>query len=127
MKFRALTLRTTVWFLLLASMLRLSCGAFGAPAKKPPTSSADKMSAMGRLAHALAQARAAQSNAVAQVKRHRLSKSFPPNGEGGDEDGPGGGQAELSIAVDSTGQHIVVGYNDSRGFALNLLSVSGLP
>jgi hypothetical protein len=36
-----------------------------------------------------------------------------------------GGQAELSIAVDKTGQHVVIGFNDTRGFALNPLSVSG--
>jgi len=43
-----------------------------------------------------------------------------------DQDGPAGGQAETSIAVDSTGQHIVVGYNDTRGFSLNPISVSGV-
>ncbi len=36
-----------------------------------------------------------------------------------------GGQAELSIAVDESGQHIVIGFNDTRGFALNPISVSG--
>jgi len=41
-------------------------------------------------------------------------------------DGPAGGQAEVSIAVDSTGQHIVIGYNDTRGFSLNPVSVSGV-
>lgn len=39
--------------------------------------------------------------------------------------GAGGTQAEVSIAVDSTGQHIVLGFNDTRGFAKNPLSVSG--
>ena len=43
----------------------------------------------------------------------------------GFRDGPRGGQAELSIAIDSTGQHIVVGFNDQRGFNLNPISVSG--
>ncbi|MEY2482728.1 MAG: hypothetical protein QOG51_878 [Verrucomicrobiota bacterium] len=47
-----------------------------------------------------------------------------------DPDFPGGvpipgGQAEYAIAVDSTGQHIVVGFNDTRGFSLNPTSVSG--
>ncbi len=36
------------------------------------------------------------------------------------------GQAETSIAVDVTGQHVVVGYNDFRGFSTNPLSVSGV-
>ncbi len=36
-----------------------------------------------------------------------------------------GGQAETSIAVDATGQHIVIGFNDTRGFARNPISVSG--
>ncbi len=40
-------------------------------------------------------------------------------------EGPSGGQAELSIAVDPSGQHIVVGFNDTRGFGLNPISVSG--
>ena len=43
----------------------------------------------------------------------------------GFRDGPRGGQAELSIAIDSTGQHIVVGFNDQRGFLLNPVSISG--
>jgi hypothetical protein len=37
----------------------------------------------------------------------------------------GGGQAETSIAVDATGQHIVVGFNDTRGFSKVPVSVSG--
>jgi hypothetical protein len=37
-----------------------------------------------------------------------------------------GGQAETSIAVDSTGTHVVVGFNDTRGFARNPVSVSGV-
>jgi hypothetical protein len=35
-------------------------------------------------------------------------------------------QAETSIAVDRTGQHVVIGYNDFRGFSTNPLSVSGV-
>ncbi len=34
-------------------------------------------------------------------------------------------QAETSIAVDSTGQHVVVGFNDFRGFSSSTLSLSG--
>ena len=30
-----------------------------------------------------------------------------------------GGQAEFSIAVDATGNNVVVGFNDTRGFSLN--------
>jgi hypothetical protein len=43
----------------------------------------------------------------------------------GFRDGPRGGQAELSIAIDRTGQHVVIGFNDQRGFLLNPISVSG--
>lgn len=39
--------------------------------------------------------------------------------------GLGGTQSEVSIAVDSTGQHIVLGFNDFRGFSKDPLSVSG--
>lgn len=47
-----------------------------------------------------------------------------------DPDFPGGvpirgGQAEYAIAVDSTGQHVVIGFNDTRGFSLNPASLSG--
>ena len=38
---------------------------------------------------------------------------------------PRGTQSETSIAIDSTGQHIVVGFNDFRGFDLAQTSVSG--
>ena len=52
-----------------------------------------------------------------------------PDCEGADdappEDGPAELQSETSIAVDSTGQHIVIGFNDFRGFARNPVSVSG--
>ena len=34
-------------------------------------------------------------------------------------------QSEMAIAQDATGQHIVVGFNDFRGFALNPVSLSG--
>jgi hypothetical protein len=42
-----------------------------------------------------------------------------------DSTGPAGGQAEVSIAVDKTGKHVVIGFNDTRGFANNPVSVSG--
>src|SRR5947209_2388887 len=34
-------------------------------------------------------------------------------------------QSETAIAVDKTGQHVVIGFNDFRGFAVNPTSVSG--
>ena len=40
-------------------------------------------------------------------------------------DGPAATQSETSIAVDVTGQHIVLGFNDFRGVAKNPLSLSG--
>jgi len=57
--------------------------------------------------------------------KHERSVPGPlePDVAGGE--GPTGGQAETSMAVDSTGQHIVVGMNDTRGFGLTPLSVSG--
>ena len=36
-----------------------------------------------------------------------------------------GTQSQTSIAVDSTGQHIVIGFNDTRGFDLNPIRISG--
>jgi hypothetical protein len=43
-----------------------------------------------------------------------------------DRAGPSGGQAETSIAVSPDGRHVVLGYNDTRGFSLPTLSVSGV-
>jgi len=45
--------------------------------------------------------------------------------EGDAEEAPGG-QAEVSIAVDASGQHVVIGYNDTRGFSENPISLSGV-
>src|SRR5262252_8099171 len=45
---------------------------------------------------------------------------------GGEEfDSPNAAQSELSIAIDASGSHIVIGYNDFRGFNLNPVSLSG--
>lgn len=48
-----------------------------------------------------------------------------PRCSAGLRDDPAGTQSELSIAVDATGQHIVVGFNDFRGFNRNPVSISG--
>ena len=80
----------------------------------------DRMSAMGRLA---AKARAAVGGVTVQNKIGDGCDNQPDCAD--DSAGPAGGQAETSIAVDSTGQHVVIGFNDTRGFALNPLSVSG--
>src|SRR5215472_4817110 len=90
----------------------------------------DHMSAMGQLASRVKQ--------VLQQKGIVSGKALvaPPNPPGDkgctnapacndDADGPAGGQAETSIAVDRTGQHVVVGFNDTRGFSSNPISVSG--
>jgi hypothetical protein len=99
----------------------------------------DRMSSMGRLAHlavtgqlekVLAKARAKAANRSAENgfvddEEPCDDEEEPCVGDDDEGDGPAGGQAELSIAVDSSGQHIVVGANDTRGFALNPTSVSG--
>jgi hypothetical protein len=41
------------------------------------------------------------------------------------EAGPASTQAETAIAIDSTGQHVVVGFNDFRGFDTANVSISG--
>jgi hypothetical protein len=43
----------------------------------------------------------------------------PDDCEGPSALGPSGTQSETTIAVDSTGQHIVIGYNDFRAFSLD--------
>jgi hypothetical protein len=132
-----------------ASQLTSSAGSPSASAsqnnKKNPSDNElydlDKMSSMGRLAYLVSTGRMDKAIAKAQARRKRGKASVADLGnanaiqaddveadEGDDDDelsGPPGGQSETSIAVDSTGQHIVVGYNDFRGFGLNPLSVSG--
>ena len=48
-----------------------------------------------------------------------------PTGVGPEENLPRGPQGEFSVAVDDSGQHIVVGFNDFRGFLDDPLSISG--
>ena len=82
----------------------------------------DGMSTMGHLALVRARAR--------EFLRDRGATEAvqcDDNGcETGEEDiGPASTQAETTIAIDPTGVHVVVGFNDFRGFNLNPLSLSG--
>ncbi len=98
----------------------------------------DKMSSMGQRAAAevarirqeaatSAAARTAVTNLAseADATTGRETCLNQPRCPGGLRESAPGGQAELSIAVDETGQHIVIGFNDTRGFTLNPISVSG--
>src|SRR5687768_5437980 len=95
--------------------------------------SEDKMSAMGKRAAAAVARINAQSRGVAAPAARAATDdddgclNKPECGEEGEEEEEEipGGQAELSIAVDETGRHIVIGFNDTRGFDLNPISVSG--
>jgi len=113
--------------------------AAGTKGKRPDGSNdldVEKMSSMGHLAHlaatgrldrSLAKARAGTSgDASVVVDRPVVSQvaQDAPLVED-DEISPAGGQSQPSVAVDSTGQHIVIGLNDTRGFGLNPASVSG--
>ena len=46
-------------------------------------------------------------------------------GGGEETDNPNASQSEVSIAIDASGSHVVIGFNDFRGFNLNPLSISG--
>lgn len=93
----------------------------------------DKMSAMGkRAAAAVARINAQTGRAESPTARTAAADddgclNKPECGEEGEEEEEEipGGQAELSIAIDETGKHIVIGFNDTRGFDLNPISVSG--
>jgi uncharacterized repeat protein (TIGR01451 family) len=84
----------------------------------------ESMSSMGRLAQHQADAREAAA-AAGTTQVSSLADEVDPGVDDDEGEGPAGGQAETSIAVDSTGMHIVVGFNDTRGFSLNPLRVSG--
>ena len=97
----------------------------------------EQMSAMGRIAFLVAQAREQQPNGgrgqsfraaladAGALVRPDICDDTDPDCDGGFQDGPGSTQSEMAIAIDPTGMHIVVGFNDFRGFNLNPLSLSG--
>jgi hypothetical protein len=91
----------------------------------------DKMSAMGKRAAAAVARINSQSGRAAPLAARAAADddgclNEPECGEEGEEEEEvPGGQAELSIAVDESGRHIVIGFNDTRGFASNPISVSG--
>ena len=92
----------------------------------------DKMSSMGRRAAAevariTTQAQATNAAAVTSSEKMESPICFNESRcpRGFRESAPGG-QAELSIAVDESGKHIVIGFNDTRGFFTNPISVSGV-
>jgi hypothetical protein len=97
----------------------------------------DQMSDMGRLAYVVQRAlqqlpaggrgqsyRVLLANFGALIKRDCLGGD-EDCGDGIGQDGPGSTQSEMSMAVDPTGLHIVVGFNDFRGFSVSPQSVSG--
>jgi hypothetical protein len=128
-----------------AALLTVSGSAI-AQGKFASNRATDHMSSMSHLAK-----KHLKAALGAYLKSHRLSAKFrapgalagDPGGDGEDDGGkdgvpgaddegdggymenPSGGQAETSLAVDASGQHIVVGVNDTRGFNVNPTSVSG--
>jgi uncharacterized repeat protein (TIGR01451 family) len=114
----------------------VSQGRQGALAEqgKRPALNIEKMSSMGHLAHlaatgkldrAMAKARAGKATRKGVLADAASFSALGVEDEGDEENGPPGGQAQTSVAVDSTGQHVVIGFNDTRGFGLNPASVSG--
>ncbi len=122
--------------IVLLSMLLLVAFLPAEASQARKTAPDDRMSAMGRIATKVrnqlrnmgvagASTRSALSAAASTGGEDNHCINTPDDCEDGFSEGPAGGQAETSIAVDSTGQHIVVGFNDTRGFDLNPISVSG--
>lgn len=77
-----------------------------------------RMVATGRLDAALERARDASGNPP-------VPKVTPPFMGADDGTTLPGGQADMSIAVDATGNNVVVVFNDGQGLALSPVSVSG--
>jgi len=84
-----------------------------------------RLSVTGRLDKALERARRRHGGIIAATHIEDFIDSALGGEEGDAEDGPAGGQAETSVAVDFTGQHIVIGFNDTRGFTEDPVSLSG--
>lgn len=81
-----------------------------------PNPRGDRFSSMGRAAHQrLLNLRQGIHSQVGGC----VNEPDCEGEEGEQREEPLGGQAETSIAVDSTGQHIVIGFNDGRGFLGN--------
>ncbi len=86
----------------------------------------DRMSAMGRFAHAqVTKLHANKVKANAQYNPNKIVNSIGDDDGGYDDNNLGATNSETSIAVDSSGQHVVVGFNDFRGVFNPVLSVSG--
>jgi Big-like domain-containing protein len=93
------------------------------PAGGSGVGSDDRMSAMGRLASLSRSGQLAK--AIARARALKEGVQLDVVQEDDDEGDIPNTQAETSIAVDSTGQHVVVGFNDARGFGTNPTDVSG--
>ena len=84
-----------------------------------------RLSGIGRLDKALERARRRHGGIVAATHIEDFIDSALGGEDDDAEDAPAGGQAETSVAVDSTGQHIVIGFNDTGGFTEDPVSLSG--
>lgn len=146
--------RSWSYLIVPALLVPLACSDVGAPPDRDPIGPAtiakgveggpvvdeiavDRLSSSGRIAH-LAQtgelqrmvARARRRNAEAGDRG--LAATVAALGdddeeEGEDDESPApGNQGELSIAVDASGQHVVLGFNDARGFTTNPNVLSGV-
>ena len=120
MLFRTLNVLCFIAFLLLAN--------FPQCAAQESAKHAPKLSAMGQIARdylksvrqgvSTFEIEAPVTGDCTDGKGPCLHKNLPTTGSTGT-------QAEVSIAVDATGQHIVIGFNDFRGFSKNPVSTSG--
>lgn len=123
--------RAVLLFLVLGlCSLGSNAGASRRPAKAKPRE--DRMSAMGRLARdpaRLARIVSSAQQATGRAAAAALSGTATTADAAGDNDdlalAVAGGQAETAMAADSTGAHVVIGFNDTRGFSLSPVSVSG--
>jgi hypothetical protein len=112
-----------LFLLLIAALVLPAVGWAGSGNAKKAKE--DRMSAMGRLATRI-RATMAAGGSIGSMNKSGGDNCIAEPDCADDQDGPAGGQAEVAIAVDKTGQHIVIGFNDTRGFALTPLSVSGV-
>ena len=119
-----------------ASVALLLCTPTGFAQSQKQLDRDDKMSSAGKRAVAAVnkiarQGAAATARATVNVTAEEDDDRCVNEPDcGGEEEGDAeeapGGQAEVSIAVDASGQHIVIGYNDTRGFSENPISLSGV-
>jgi len=111
-------MKPSLSFTILGFLLTSSVLAQFPNERKPAETAIERwMSGMGRRAYRISHG--------PRPTRKETCNQVDDGCDGDDTTGISGFRSETAVAVDSTGQHVVIGYNDLRGSNLSPVSVSG--